>query len=110
MRLCFPPCSPSRPGGGSTAAEKGVGGSGAGAHIREQAVVFDGIECVCLIVTDLTEQKRNQEIVAAERLARSILDQAAGAILVVDPDGKIIRASRAAGQLAKSDRAAASIR
>ena len=37
---------------------------------------------------------------AAERLARSILDQAAGAILVLDPAGRIIRASRAAEQLA----------
>jgi PAS domain-containing protein len=50
----------------------------------------------------LTERRRNQEIVAAERLARSILDQAAGAILVVDPTGKIIRASRSASQLAKT--------
>jgi PAS domain S-box-containing protein len=72
-------------------------------HISASKLWFDGVECVCLIVTDLTEQKRNQEIVAAERLARSILDQAAGAILVVDPDGKIIRASRAARQLAKRD-------
>ena len=57
-------------------------------------------ECVCLIVTDLTAQKRNQEIVAAERLARSIFDQAAGAILVIDPAGRIIRASRAAEEMA----------
>ncbi len=63
--------------------------------------MLDGIECMCFIVTDLTEQKRNQEIVAAERLARSILDQAAGCVLVIDPAGKIIRASRAARKLAK---------
>ena len=71
-------------------------------HFSANTLVLDETECVCLIVTDLTEQKRNQEIVAAERLARSILDQAAGAILVVDPAGKIIRASRAAGQLANT--------
>ncbi len=71
-------------------------------HLSAKTLVFDETECVCLIVTDLTEQQRNQEIVAAERLARSILDQAAGAILVVDPEGKIIRASRAAGKLANT--------
>ena len=59
-----------------------------------------GAESLCLIVTDLSEQKRNEEIVAAEKLARSILEQAAEAILVVDPDGRISRASRAAEQLA----------
>jgi PAS domain S-box-containing protein len=31
----------------------------------------------CLVVTDLTEQKKNEEILAAERLARSINEQAA---------------------------------
>jgi PAS domain S-box-containing protein len=31
----------------------------------------------CLVVTDLTEQKKNEEVLAAERLARSILEQAA---------------------------------
>jgi PAS domain S-box-containing protein len=71
-------------------------------HISASTLLLDEAECVCLVVTDLTEQKRNQEIVAAELLARSILDQAAGAIVVVDPAGKIIRASRAAGQLANT--------
>jgi PAS domain S-box-containing protein len=50
--------------------------------------------------TDLTEQKRNEEIVAAERLARSILDHAAEAIVVCDPDGRIIRANSEAERLA----------
>jgi PAS domain S-box-containing protein len=45
-------------------------------------LVLDDGECICVNVTELTEHKRNQEIVAAERLARSILDQAAGAIVV----------------------------
>ncbi len=70
------------------------------AQLSATTLRVDGTECVCLVVTDLTEQKRNQELVAAERLARSILDQAAGAILVLDPAGRIIRASRAAEQLA----------
>ena len=69
-------------------------------YLSANTLVLDGVECVCLIVTDLTGQKRNEEIVAAEKLARSILDQAAGAILVVDPGGRIIRASRGAERLA----------
>jgi signal transduction histidine kinase len=44
----------------------------------------------------LTEHKRNEQIVAAERLARSILEQAAEAIVVCDEKGRIIRASQAA--------------
>jgi len=64
-------------------------------HIRQ-----DGTDLVSVIVTDLSEQKRNEEIVSAEKLARSILEQAADALLVVDLDGRIIRASRAADRLA----------
>ncbi len=70
------------------------------AQVSANNLLLEETECICLIVTDLTEQKRNQQIVADERLARSILDQAAGAILVLDAAGRIIRASRAAGQMA----------
>ncbi len=70
------------------------------AYLSISALILDSGECFCLTVTDLTEQKRNEEIVASEKLARSILDQAAGAIVVVDPGGDIIRASRAAERLA----------
>ena len=69
-------------------------------YLSVDNLVLDGTECLCLMVTDLSEQKRSQEIVAAERLARLVLEQAANAILVVDPDGRIIRASRAAERLA----------
>ncbi|MGA7932323.1 MAG: PAS domain S-box protein [Kovacikia sp.] len=53
----------------------------------------------CVVVTDLTEQKRYEEILASERLARLILEQAGEAILVCDHTGQIIRASKAALQL-----------
>lgn len=52
-----------------------------------------------LVVTDLTEQKRNERIVADELLARSILEHAAEATVVCDPTGKILRASREAHRL-----------
>lgn len=70
------------------------------AQIAANRLLLDGMESVCLIVTDLSEQKQNLEVMAAERLARSILDQTAGAILVVEPGGRIIRASRAAEEMA----------
>lgn len=54
---------------------------------------------VCAVVTDLTEQKRNEEIIVAEQLARSILDQIAEAVVVCDIEGRIIRASQTANLL-----------
>jgi len=69
-------------------------------YISADNLMLDGVDCFCLIVTDLTEQKRSEEILAAEKLARSILEQAAEAILVLDPEGCILRASSAAEGLA----------
>jgi PAS domain S-box-containing protein len=56
-----------------------------------------------VIIMDLTDQKRSEEMVAAERLARSIIEQAAEAIVVCDAEGKIIRASRVASQILGRD-------
>lgn len=70
------------------------------AYLSLNRLEVDGACTVCLMVTDLTEQKRRDEIVRAERLARSILEQAVEAIVVVDPEGKIIRASQTAHSLA----------
>lgn len=58
---------------------------------------------VCIVATDLTEQKRTGEIIAAEQLARSILDNAAEAIVVCDQKGIIIRANQAASRLCGDD-------
>ncbi len=55
---------------------------------------------VSVIVTDLTAQKRNEEIVASERLANAILEQSAEPIIVCDIDGVVIRASAAARGIA----------
>jgi signal transduction histidine kinase len=61
--------------------------------------IDDGRRVLCLVATDLRAQKRNEEIVAAEQLARSVLEQAADAIVVCDEGGRVIRASRAAAEL-----------
>jgi PAS domain S-box-containing protein len=51
---------------------------------------------VCLVVTDLTEQKRQEAILAEEQLSRAIFEQAEAVIVVVDLEGRIIRASHEA--------------
>jgi PAS domain S-box-containing protein len=50
----------------------------------------------CVVLTDLTEQKRHEHVVATERLARLILEQVAEAIVVCNDQGQVIRVSRAA--------------
>src|ERR1044071_7347911 len=62
------------------------------------AVSIGDEPCLCMVVTDLTEQKRNEEIIAAASLASSILEQAAEIIVVCDPAGTIIQASREADE------------
>ncbi|MDY9927249.1 PAS domain S-box protein [Methanosarcina sp.] len=57
----------------------------------------------CLVATDLTEQKKNEEIVAAERLARSIIEQAAEAIVVCDTSGRITHFSNAVSRICRCD-------
>ncbi len=55
-----------------------------------------GVEVGCLIVTDLSEQKRDEDLISQERLTRLLLEQAAESIIVCDHQGKIIRASQEA--------------
>ena len=64
------------------------------------ARAVEGARGICLIAADVTEQKRNQAILASEALSRAILDQAAEAIVVCDASGTIVRASREAFRLA----------
>ncbi len=54
---------------------------------------------VCMVVTDLTEQKRNEELLAEEKLTTQILHQAAELFVLCDPQGRIIRASQTTNSL-----------
>ena len=54
-----------------------------------------GSRALCMVVTDLTEQKRHEELVSAGELSRTILEQSAQAIAVCDIEGRIILCSRA---------------
>src|SRR5207245_11084417 len=53
-------------------------------------------DIVCLVITDLTDQRRLAEVTAAERLSRSILEQTVDAIVVGDRSGTLIRAGASA--------------
>jgi PAS domain S-box-containing protein len=52
-----------------------------------------------LVATDLREQKRSERIVAAGRLAGTILENIGEAVLVCDPSGVVTHASRIAGEM-----------
>ncbi len=58
---------------------------------------------ICLVVTDLTEQKRSERLVADEKLARSIFEHASEAIVVCDTQEKVLRASLTARRLCVCD-------
>ncbi len=58
---------------------------------------LDGIrDSICMVATDLTEQKRNEAILAAEKLSNAILEQSADGIVICDKAGRIMRASKQA--------------
>ena len=57
-------------------------------------LIEDEEPVLCLVVTDLTDQKRNEQIVADERLTRSILEEVAEAMVVCDRQGKVLQTSR----------------
>lgn len=59
----------------------------------------EGVAGVCLIVADITDQKRRERLVADEALARSILEQLSEAVVVCDDAGTVLRASGAAHDL-----------
>jgi len=63
------------------------------------SVQIDEIRCLCLAATDLTEQKHHEEMIAFDKLARSILEQAVDVIVVCDQSGVIVQASQAAHEL-----------
>ena len=56
-------------------------------------------DSLCMVATDLTEQKRNAAILAAEKLSNAILEQSGDAIVICDEAGLIIRASKRAHML-----------
>jgi len=58
-------------------------------------------ETTLVRLTDLSIRRRAEQIAAAERFARSVLEQATEAVVVLSPDGRITHASWRAEQLAE---------
>jgi PAS domain S-box-containing protein len=73
-----------------------ISGEGDAVQVLVSSREFDlsGSRGITMIITDLTLQQRNDEIMAAGMLADSIIEQAGEAIVVCAEDGMIIRASR----------------
>lgn len=63
------------------------------------ALDLAGSRGISVIVTDLSEQKRTEELISAGTLASSILEQAGEAIIVCDENGQVIRASQKSHEL-----------
>lgn len=63
--------------------------------------VEDGVLVISMIASDLSEQRRSEELLAAERFLRSILEQATEPVVVCDAGGVVTHASRAALALSR---------
>jgi PAS domain S-box-containing protein len=77
-------------------------GSSVAVYVSINTVLLDDEQVLCIAVTDLTEQKRQEEIVRSERLSRAILEAAGAATVVCDNEGRIIRANHAAQMLVEN--------
>jgi two-component system cell cycle sensor histidine kinase/response regulator CckA len=81
-----------------------VNAGGAARPVQLSVAPYDsaGAGALCIVATDLSEQRRGETLVADERLARSILEHVAEAVAVCGPDGRVLRANQEANRLAGS--------
>ena len=63
-------------------------------YMSATAAGDDSMNLTSLVVTDLSAQKRDQEMLAAGRLSAHIVEHAAQGIVVCDRDGVIVRANQ----------------
>jgi two-component sensor histidine kinase/PAS domain-containing protein len=69
--------------------------------VWSRPISISGTTATLVTLTDLSVYRRAEQIAASERFARSVLEQATDAILVLAPDGRITHASWRAEQLAE---------
>ena len=63
--------------------------------VSARSCIEFGAEAICMVMTDLSEQKRNEQIVADGQLARLVLRHANEAMAVCDCTGKILHCNPA---------------
>ncbi len=63
--------------------------------VSARSCVEFGARAICMVLTDLSEQKRNEQIVADGRLARLILSNASEPMAVCDNNGIVLHCNRA---------------
>ena len=68
-------------------------------YVSLRSFAESGARAVAMVVTDLREQKRNQEMLAAGKLARLIMEQATEIVAVCDAHGRVLQASHALEQI-----------
>jgi len=69
--------------------------------VWSRPISIGGTMATLVRLTDLSIHRRAEQIAAAERFARSVLEQATEAVVVLSPDGRITHASWRAEQLAE---------
>ena len=78
----------------------GQDGTAVPVYLSANRLLLADTPVLCLAVTNLTDQKRHEQVLAQERLSRAIIDQSAEAIVVCDARGIVMRANRSAFDLA----------
>jgi PAS domain S-box-containing protein len=76
-----------------------AGGDTVPARVSVTRLEVAEVQTLCVIVSDLREQRRNEAVVKEEQLSRLILDQAGEGIVVIDPQGAVVRCSASARNL-----------
>ena len=71
--------------------------------VSASSCVEFGATAICMVLTDLSEQKRNEQIVADGKLARLILSNAKEPMAVCDTNGVIQHCNRAFQELSSSN-------
>src|SRR5262245_22082428 len=68
--------------------------------VWSSSIAIGGLSARLVTITDLSVHRREEELAIAERFARSVLQQATDAILVLSSDGRITHASGMAEEIA----------
>ncbi len=68
-------------------------------YLATKKMRLDDLISVCAVVTDLTQQKRSEDIIREGQLIQSILEQSPNAVIVCDAAGTISYTSRVAYHL-----------